>query len=145
RLAQRGKITRDFLSIGNRGSERLTGSQPESFPAEKPKSRRTVVLRNDHRSAGVNPELVLDPWRPWTPRSVEKKIVGVKDFVAKILVRFAMHRPGPGLGAKVGHPARKLAPFRSQIAGLNFELLNRILRGNQHRQIDVTDVQRLAV
>ncbi len=81
----------------------------------------------------------------WLARAHQKEIVRIKDLVADIFVRFPVNGTCPRLRAEIGHATGKLSPFRSQIAGLNLELLNRILRRNQHGQVDVTDVQRLAI
>src|ERR1700726_31902 len=56
-----------------------------------------------------------------------------------------MNRACAGFGAEVGHATRKLSPFSAKIASLHFEFLNGILRRNQDRQVDVANVQRLAI
>ena len=49
------------------------------------------------------------------------------------------------LGAQVHDAASKFAPFRSQVVVLHFEFGNRVLVGNQDRQVDIADVDGLAV
>ncbi len=56
-----------------------------------------------------------------------------------------MKRTCTRFSAEIGDTAGKLTPFRPQIAGLNFEFLNCVLGRNQNGQVDVTDVQRLAI
>src|SRR5258708_1084668 len=51
----------------------------------------------------------------------------------------------PSFCRKVNYPSGEPAPLRSQVAGLHFELLNRVLCRDQHWQVDVADVERLAV
>src|SRR5258708_16528176 len=50
----------------------------------------------------------------------------------------------PSFCRKVNYSSGEPAPLRSQVAGLHFELLNRILCRNQHWQVDVADVEGLA-
>ena len=58
---------------------------------------------------------------------------------------FAVDLVSPGFRAQVGHAAGELAPFGTQIVGLHLKFLNRILSRNDEWQVDVSDVQRLAV
>ncbi len=146
RLAYFREITGGFFRVGNRGCEWLARAQSKTFRAEKPKRLvPSFKVRNIQRPAGICPELVLHPGRPRSANSVQKEIVRIKDLVAEIFVRFPVNGTCPRLRAEIGDATGKLSPLRSQIAGLNLELLNRILRRNQDGQVNVTDVQRLAI
>src|ERR1700730_8948874 len=52
---------------------------------------------------------------------------------------------GTGLGAEVRDAAGELAPFGPEIAVLDLELADGILRRNDNRQVDIADVQGLAI
>ncbi len=77
--------------------------------------------------------------------AVEEEIIRVKYAIAQIFVSFAVERIGSPLRAQAGDSTGKFAPFGFQITGLDFELLNRVLRWNQDGQVDVTDVEGLSV
>src|SRR5882672_2433462 len=51
----------------------------------------------------------------------------------------------PGFCAQVDDSTCELPPVRTQIVVLDFEFSNRILRRNHNRQVDVADIQGLAV
>jgi hypothetical protein len=78
-------------------------------------------------------------------RLLEKIFVGIQRLVPKEFISFAVELVRSGLRAEVHHRAGKLAPLSAEVVVLDFELADRILDGNDHRQVDVTDVQRLAV
>src|SRR5580658_2563345 len=76
---------------------------------------------------------------------VREKGPGIQHFVAKIFIRFAMIIVTAALGAEVDDTARELAPFRADVVVLDLKFTDRILNRNDDRQIDVADVQRLAI
>ncbi len=104
-----------------------------------------VVGRKVQRTAGFRSELILHPRRARFPCGVQKKIIRIEDAVAQVFVSFPVKVVRPTFRAQVGHSSGETSPFRSQVAGLNFELLDGILGGNQHRQVDIADIQWLAV
>src|SRR5207245_11787542 len=57
----------------------------------------------------------------------------------------AMPSIGAGLCAEIDDTAGELAPLGAQIVVLDLEFRNRVLRGNHKRQVDVADVERLAI
>ena len=114
-------------------------------------AREEKGLVFDDRAAHAKSVLVLDVGR-WLVlhtrrylRLLEEEIIRVQNLVAEILMRFAMERVSTRLGAQVDHAASELAPLRSQVVVLNLELADRVLGWNDDRQINVADVQRLAV
>jgi len=90
----------------------------------------STATRKVKGPAGIAAELILYPGRSRPTDRIQEKIVRVENLVAKIFVGFAVDSTCACLGTQVGNASRKSAPFRSEIAGLDFELLNRILRGN---------------
>jgi len=125
------EVASPFLRIGNSGSEWLACTQPEALSAQKPERPvSSTATRKVKGTAGIAAELILYPGRSRPTDRIQEKIVRVENLVAKIFVGFAVDSTCACLGTQVGNASRKSAPFRSEIAGLDFELLNRILRGN---------------
>ena len=97
------------------------------------------------RSPDLRPKLILHPRWCGVTRSLQEVIVRVKNLIAKILVNFAVQRTRASFRTEVGDTTGEFAPLRTQVAGLNSEFLNRILYGNENRQVDIPDVQWLTV
>src|SRR5258708_30797448 len=109
----------------NRRRKRLARPQPEAFPTGKPeRTIPSVVMWKEQGSASLCSELVLYPWLSRLSRSFQEEIVRVEDPVAQVLISLPVEEICPALRAQVGHSAGASAPFRSQVAGLHFELLN---------------------
>src|SRR5882724_4403614 len=51
----------------------------------------------------------------------------------------------PRLGAEIKNSAGEFAELRPQVAGLDFELANRVLSRNDDWKVDVADVERLSI
>ncbi len=114
-LAYFRKISRAFVRVRNCSGEWRSCSQTKPFGAEKPECFISPAeMRNVQRTAGVCSELILYPRRSRLPGGIQKKIVGIEDFVAEIFVRFSVNGACAGLGAEVGHAAGELSPFRRQ-------------------------------
>ena len=62
------------------------------------------------------------------PPRPQEEVVRVKYSVAQVLVGLTVKIVGATLGAEVDDAAREASPLCTQIAGLNLELLNGILR-----------------
>src|SRR5882762_3144564 len=60
-------------------------------------------------------------------------------------MNFAMKLFGSGFSAQIDDTAGKLAPISAKIIVLHLEFANRVLRRNNDGQIDIADIQRLAV
>src|SRR5437899_3029397 len=140
------KIPGSFVGGWDRRREGLTGSQPEPFPACEPEGPvAAIVMGNAERTACVQSKLILHPWWTWFSCSVQKKVIRVEDAIAEIFIRLTMKIVGRAFGTKIRHATSKSAPFRTKITGLHFEFLNGILSRNQHGQVDVSNVERLAI
>src|ERR1700730_7618027 len=143
----RGEIAPYLRRCWHGGGERGAGAQTEAFPAEIPEGLipAVVEVRNNDGSTSVRPELVLGKRRPFLPGFVQEKIVCIENFVAEIFVRSPVQTIRTGLGAQVDHTAREFSPIGPQVTRLHFELLNRVLSGNHHRQVNVANVERLTI
>ena len=75
------------------------------------------------------------------------KLYGVafNTLLRKIFVRFTVVIVRTALGAEVHDTAGELAPFGAEVVVLHFEFGDGILGRNDDGEVDVTDVQRLAV
>jgi hypothetical protein len=82
---------------------------------------------------------------PRYPGVIRKPVIGVEDFIADVLICLTVVGVTSALSAQVENSACNLAPLWANIIGLNFEFSDRILRWDQNRQVDVTDIERLAV
>src|SRR5581483_2304152 len=90
-------------------------------------------------------KLILDPRRPWLIFGGKEIVIRVQNSVAQIFIRFAMDQMRAGFRAQVDNSARKLSPCRPKIAGLNPELLKRIMGWYENLQINVADIKRLSI
>src|ERR1700740_3843519 len=102
-------------------------------------------------AAGVCAELVLREGARLIGLTIQQLvclvewIVGVKNSISQILVQLAVKVVGARLGAEGDHAAGELAPIRARVAGLHLELLDGILGWNDNGQVDIADVERLAI
>ena len=128
----------------NRRREGNACAQPEALPTCKPEGARAVASKRQG-ATGFCAELVLNPGWPGLACGIQKKIVGIEDSIAQILIRLPVDKLRAALRAQVDDSAGKTTPLRRQVAGMDLELLNRVLDWNQNRQVDVGDVERLAV
>src|SRR6266550_9552531 len=129
-----------FCKRRNRGREQCPLAQSEGFPTEKKEK-----LLFDRSAAQGSSVLILGEWRARDPGSIGKKLVRVQHFVAKVLVRNAMPFIASCLSTQVDDAPGELAPLRPQIVVLDFKFPNRILGRNDERQVDIADIERLAV
>src|SRR5712664_4835466 len=129
-----------FCKRRNRGREHCPLAQSEGFPTEKEEK-----LLFDRRAAQGSSVLILGERRARDPGSIGKKLVRVQHFVAKVLVRSAMPFVTSRPGAQVDYTPGELAPLRPQIVVLDFKFPDRILGRNDERQVDIADIERLAV
>src|SRR5258708_10537918 len=74
-----------------------------------------------------------------------KKMFCVRNFVAKVLVRSTVPFVASRSGAEVDDTAGEFAPLRTHIVVLDLKFPNRILGRNDERQVDIADIERLAV
>ncbi len=81
-------------------------------------------MRDNQWAARVCAELVLREGRPLLPGLIQEEIVGIQHLVAQVFVRFPVQAVAARFRAQVNDAARKLAPIRSQVTGLHFELLD---------------------
>src|SRR5262249_28238684 len=139
-------ITAALLDRGNSRRENSSRTLPVSFVTEKEKS---PVLYD--RTANRAAELILSVWRGvilsarlYFP-GLQEAIVGVQDLGTQIFVSLAMPRIASRFGAEIDDSTGEFAPFRPQVAVLHLEFPNGILGRHQHRQIDVPDIQGLAI
>src|ERR1700733_1153114 len=95
----------------------------------------------NYRAAKRASELILHVRRI---RGVVKRR-GIQNLVAKEFVRFTVVLVRPALGAQVDDTAGELAPFRSEVVVLDLKFRDGVLVGNQNRQVDVADVDWLAI
>ena len=72
-------------------------------------------------------------------------LVRVQNLVAEKLVSLAVEAVGTRFRAEVHDAAGELAELRSQVVVLDLEFADRILSRNNDGEIDVADVERLAV
>src|SRR5271155_5398304 len=95
----------------------------------------------DYRATKRAAELILHVGRI---RGVVKRR-SVQNLVAQELVRFTVILVCPTLGAQVDDTTGELAPFRPEVVVLHLKFRYGVLVGNQNRQVDVADVDRLAI
>src|SRR6266851_1822792 len=135
-----GEIAPAFCKRRNRGREHRPLAQSEPFPTEK--EEKLVFERRAAQGCSV---LILGERWALDPGRVGKKLVRVQNLVAKELVRRAVPFVASRPGAEVDDTAGEFAPFRTHIVVLDFEFSDRILGRNDERQVDIADIERLAV
>ncbi len=130
----------------NRGRERFASSQPEAFPTcepECPLARARIA--EWQRTAHFSSKLVLHPLRPSFSGRIQEIVVGVEYTIPQILIDLTVQPARSSLRREIDYSTSEPTPLRAQVTGLYLEFLNRVLCRNQHWQVDVANVQRLAV
>src|SRR5260370_23114277 len=123
RKAGRGKIAGAFRCGWNVGGEPRSCEQAKCFIAAEDKS---LVLHDS--SADGSSKLVLSERRPLVFQaasellSLIKKLVGIENLVAQLLICGAMPGVGARLRAQLDHASNELSPLRSQVALFDLEL-----------------------
>ena len=108
-------------------------AEAESFPIREPESSVVpAAVTKVQRASCFGSKLVLDPWRARFAHCIQKEIIRIEHAIPQILVDLAANKLRSALRAQVSNSSCESAPLRGQIAGVNFELLNRILDGNQY-------------
>src|SRR5438445_5317936 len=120
----RGEVARPLCGRGDRRRKRLPGAKSEAFPTQEPECPLRATTRDAKRAACIRSELILDPGRPASSGCVEKIIICVENPIANVFIYFGMQGVGAAFCAQIGNSTRELPPFSSQVAGLDFELLN---------------------
>ena len=135
-----GEIAGALRVGGNAVCVGLALAELETFVAEEEEG--LVPL---HRASDVSAVLILRECRTRNTSLVVEKRVGVENLVAEELIQAAVEGIGAGFCREIDRAAGQTAELGTQIVGLNPELLDRILRRNQRRQIVVGGIHRGAI
>ena len=146
RRAQIGKVSQAFLQGWD--CRVPWGGRPKPEPFITAENKGPVL---DNRSAPSGAKLVLHErdrrvrCASLNLRGLVKELIRIQILIPQVFIAFAMPGVGSGLRAHVDDAASKLAPLWAKIVVRHLELRNRVLGGNQERQVDVADVQGLTV
>jgi hypothetical protein len=145
RYVEGGEISIAFVSGWNGRGERFSPSQSEPLPTCKPECPIATAAVERHRTTRFRAKLVLLPRGARFPNRIQEIVIGVENAIPQVLVYLAVKIIRTTLCCEIHYSTREAPPLRAEIAGLHLEFLDRILRRNQHGQVDVADVQGLAV
>src|ERR1035438_2228397 len=89
-----------------------------------------MYLRDHHRTAQREPELVLFERLPLRPRGIGEEIVGIELLIADELPNGAVDLVRASLRRSAHNGSRRAAKLRAVVVGLDLELRHRVHRGN---------------
>src|SRR5690242_7817068 len=95
-------------------------------------------MGNHDWAACVATELILGKSADRYAGSVIEECVGVQNLVAEEFISISVKAVGSRLGRKTDDAASKTVVLGRQVVRLHFELLQRILSGNQCQQVEIS-------
>src|ERR1039457_4389998 len=102
-------------------------------------------MGNEDRAAEVEAKLVLREGAAGVAGVVAPVVVCVEDLVAEVLPKGSVGSVGAGLGAELNGAAGEMAVVGSEVVGIDLELTEGVLGGNERGEVAIDGVDRSAV